>query len=373
MAVVSTRPARRLTLRRLLLTVAFSCIILYFRKDYVTAVREGLSDLDPVERGDSSTPSLNSTSEDSMLAFNSSKEPLLQSSIPLCRTLPGAEDVLVVVKTGATEVFARIPEQLLTLSRCIPHLMVFSDLEQDLGGFHIYDALVDVSEKYKDTHEDFELYHQLQRYHAGHRDLSELSSGKGWNLDKWKNIPMLHRVYEQNPDMKWFVFIDADTYLAWSNLLQLLSRLDSDEPLYIGASYFMGSTTFAQGGTGYVISNAAAKKFEEIHSAGYIAKWELQTSTNCCGDVMLAIALLDAGVHLEPAWPMLNPELPSKLDWSERFWCWPMVTNHHVLSYEVEALWHFEQEWINNTVGQGKVSIQLLSRLCHTLESLIFD
>lgn len=74
------------------------------------------------------------------------------------------------MKTGATEAFAKLPEHLLTLSRCVPNLMIFSDLEQDIGTFHIYDAPSEVSDKYKNNNEDFELYHTLQQYHAEHGD-----------------------------------------------------------------------------------------------------------------------------------------------------------------------------------------------------------
>jgi len=274
-----------------------------------------------------------------------------------CRTLPGASDVLVVLKTGATELFQRIPAQLLTLARCAPNFMVFSDVEQDIGSQHIHSALDSVSDEYKDTHEDFQFYRRLKNAQARHEDLSVIGKGteSGWNLDKWKNIPMLHNVYHTHPKMKWFVFIDADTYLGWTNLLQLLSTLDPEEPLYFGSSYVYGNVTFAQGGTGYVISAAAARAFEETRDEEHVKRWEDITAGACCGDVMLAIAMLDAGVNVTAAWPLVNSDPPWMFEWSERVWCTPPVTWHHVRPDEVQALWEFEMDWAEQNKGQEEV------------------
>jgi len=86
---------------------------------------------------------------------------------------------------------------------------------------------------------------------------------------------------------------------------------------------FYGETKFAQDGTGYEVSKAAVDKFQGIRDAEHIATWEHETSTICCGDVMLSIALHDAGVNVSGAWPLLQSELPSMLDWSDRVWCTP--------------------------------------------------
>lgn len=280
----------------------------------------------------------------------STPTPPVDPSIPACRQLPGADKVVVMVKTGATEVFARLPEQLITLAECAPNFMVFSDMEQHLGDFHIHDALDEIGKEYKENHEDFEFYRSIQASHAAHGDVSVLGSEKGWNLDKWKNIPMLHKAYTKYPDAEWYITIDADTYLGWTNLLLLLDHMDPDEPVYAGCVYWHGPTAFAQGGTGYLLSRNAVKKFEDIRNPEKIADWEKETSTICCGDVMLGVAMGHAGVSVKGAWPMFQVDPPSALGWdNDRLWCSPAITWHHARSYEVEALWQFEREWINKT------------------------
>lgn len=47
-----------------------------------------------------------------------------------CRNLAGADDVVVVLKTGATELLDKLPVHLDTTLRCYPHHLMFSDYEE---------------------------------------------------------------------------------------------------------------------------------------------------------------------------------------------------------------------------------------------------
>lgn len=300
----------------------------------------------------SSSAAVSKAASTASLAIKPTPKPLVPL-VPSCRQLPGADKVVVIVKTGATEAFARLPQQLLTLADCVPNFMVFSDMEQDMGDHHVYDALDEVGKEYKDNHDDFKFYNQVRQSHLSHGDVSLLGSEKGWNLDKWKNIPMLHKAYTKYPKADWFMTIDADTYLGWTNLLLLLAQMDPNKPVYAGCVYWHGPTAFAQGGTGYLLSRAAVKKFEKIRTKEKIADWEKETSTICCGDVMLGVAMQHAGVGVSGAWPMFQVDPPSKMTWTDRYWCTPAITWHHSPTYEVEALWDFEKHWLNKT-SNGK-------------------
>ncbi|KAK3627682.1 hypothetical protein LTR56_015457 [Elasticomyces elasticus] len=93
--------------------------------------------------------------------------------------------------------------------------MVFSDIEQDIGGHHVYGSLEEVSDKYKYSHRDFNFYRRLLDLFAKGQDLSLLADTK---------------VYVERPDIKWYIFLEADAYMGWSNLLELLSKFDPDKP-----------------------------------------------------------------------------------------------------------------------------------------------
>ena len=345
--------------RRILIVVAALFALIIFNRTAFTDVLNGLPpSLLAAKTNDARAPPRLRPDPEKQAGLAEIRQPKTTtpaaSSQSLCRTLPGAEDVVVVMKTGGTEAFARIPEQLLTLSHCVPKFMVFSDLEQNIGGFHIYDAVKEVSDYYKDTHEDFHFYRALNKAHKEHLDVTELDNGdKAWALDKWKNIPMLHTTYLEHPEAKWYIFLDADTYLSWNNLLYVLNSLDPDFPYYMGSIYFMGNTPFAQGGTGYILSREAVRRFEATRNDEYLQKWENETATCCCGDVMLSVAMHDSAVNVSGTHPLFVTTGPGVLDWGDWLFCEPSVTWHHVKSYDVEGLFNFEQKWLEDTVGKG--------------------
>ncbi|TKA61243.1 hypothetical protein B0A49_11961, partial [Cryomyces minteri] len=277
--------------------------------------------------------------------------PPLKASVYGCPGRPDAADFLISMKTGATELFAKLPEQLLTTLRCVPNYMIFSDLEQDIGDHHIYSSLEEVSDKYKYSHRDFEFYRKLLDLSAKGQDLSLLKAthqakGHAWDLDKWKFIPITHRVYKEQPNVKWYVFIEADAYMAWRNVMELLSHYNPDEPWYLGAVHFFGDVAFAHGGMGYIISNGAMRLLDDIWDPKHIALWERRTAEGCCGDVELAAALVEAGVNITGI-PGLYGESLSWFEWDEGKWCEPSLSWHHVRAHDVEALWQFETKWMS--------------------------
>lgn len=273
-----------------------------------------------------------------------------------CLNAPGADRVMIVLKTGASEIYEKLPTHLITLFRCTHHYLIFSDLPQTYSDYQIHDALDTVSDAYKNDHQDFEFYRKLQKYHREGQDVAKLKGDKGWNLDKWKFLPMMHESYRlASPDVDWFVFMEADTSVSWTNLLQFLRRMDPKQPLYLGAQNVVGPTTFAHGGSGFIISRAAAKKMEDRRKnmgvRKYDDRWELSTSRSCCGDEVVARALMEVDVDLTPSWPRLQGERVHTLDWTEGHWCTPAITWHHVTPSQLDSMWRFQNEWVKENVS----------------------
>lgn len=279
-----------------------------------------------------------------------------------CKSVPGADKVMVILKTGATEIYEKLPTHFVTLFRCTPHFLIFSDLAQSYSDYTIHDAIEPVSPKYKDSHEDFELYRKMQEYQREGQDMSKLKGDKGWNLDKWKFLPMLHKTYELSPDtIDWFVYIEADTSLSWTNLLQWLKTMDPRKEYYLGAQNVIGDTTFGHGGSGTAISRAAAEKFYnarlDMGAKKFDAKWEKLTGESCCGDEVVARALkAEADIPLTPAWPLFQGEKMNTIDWTATHWCTPPLTMHHVTAIEVDAQWQFHQQWVEDHVSDVESS-----------------
>jgi hypothetical protein len=286
-----------------------------------------------------------------------------------CQNLKGSEDVLVVMRTGATEIKDKLPAHLSTTFKCYTNSLILSDYAEEFQGHQVHDVLSDIDDDVKHLHPDFELWRRLRAHGREALDASELSgavsresgaTGKveneGWKLDKWKFLPMAERTLELYPEKKWYVFVEPDTYLMWSNLLDWLKRLDPSEPLYYGSEVQIDKDIFAHGGSSFVISNPALKRVAQLYKEKS-AEWHAQTSAHWAGDCILGKALLESGTPLTWAWPMFQGGNPNTMDFTESkaagrsssLWCAPALSYHHLSPSEITSLFNFEQDWLRST------------------------
>src|SRR5690606_8263145 len=107
------------------------------------------------------------------------------------------------------------------------------DFEEEIEGHPVHDCLRGVDSSIKKNHPDFILYNRLVEHGRQTLDPEELSKwttgtdsnlgnvgNHGWRLDKWKFLPLVDEVLQKRPDAKWYFFMEADTYLVWSNLVE---------------------------------------------------------------------------------------------------------------------------------------------------------
>ncbi|CAL3965495.1 unnamed protein product [Diplocarpon coronariae] len=261
--------------------------------------------------------------------------------------------IVVIFKTGAQEV-SHLSIQVGTTLRYLDpaDILFFSDLQGSLGPFLIHDALRNVDQTLKESDGDFEIYRAIRRYQRTGQDIEELKEERskgddrsGWRLDKYKFLHMVEETFEMRPDAKWYVFIETDSYVVWSNLAEWLSRLDSTRPMYLGAVVSIGDTAFGHGGSGYVLSNAAMNKLlGSDQQQGLAAEWDRKMKDVCCGDLALGSALKQKGVDVAGAHPLLNGDKPATFSFGPKeLWCQPVVTMHHVLPHEISAIWRYER------------------------------
>lgn len=275
--------------------------------------------------------------------------------------LRGMEDVLVVMKTGVTESLDKVPVHFQTSFRCVPNYVIFSDFEEEIGGVQVHDAFRNMDPEVQRIIPDFDLYNRLRE--MGRKGLvtddfaDEANSaiGKpnnpGWKLDKWKFLPMVQETLRHKPDAKWYVFMEADTFFFWANLLEWLKHFDPNEPLYIGTETQIADVIFAHGGSGFIVSNPAM----QLAAKEYAARTdELHTYTNnhWAGDCVLGKVLHDAGVGLDYSWPFLQNSNVGELDefctdLYRRPWCFPAIALHHLTNEDIIDLWQFERHrWL---------------------------
>lgn len=248
----------------------------------------------------------------------------------------------MVMKTGATEAYDKLPMHFITTLRCNNDSILFSDMEMNMAGHHLIDTLGDVADDIKKDNKDFDLYRLLQEYHRLGEDPRQLREGtNGWNLDKYKFIHMLLKTYKYRPDVPWYFFIEADSAVIWDNLRTLLNKYDPRKPYYLGSPTYL-DIEFAHGGTGYIISQAAMEAAVGKH-LDIAEKYDKDVRDICCGDRMIGRVLLDEKIGLSKAWPMLNGEKPLTIPFSSTHWCQPVITMHHLNAQEVSQVWNFEQ------------------------------
>lgn len=149
-------------------------------------------------------------SSSSLFSITGSSSSKSDASELRCRSLPNANETLVIVKTGVNEIAHKLPIHMDTTFRCYPHLLVYSDHNETFRDLEIHDALEPIDQAMKMAHPDFEFYWRVKSKgremlaeeqltsHAGldrHPDDEAKLAKIGWRMDKWKFLPMWNETY----------------------------------------------------------------------------------------------------------------------------------------------------------------------------------
>ncbi|KAH0287111.1 glycosyltransferase family 31 protein, partial [Aureobasidium sp. EXF-3399] len=278
------------------------------------------------------------------------------------KNLPGANDTVVVMRTGSTEIQDKLPIHMATTLRRYPDSIIFSDYEEDFENRQVIDALESVDSHLKDTNPDFELWRRLKQGGRSVLHQDELSGqsiwldhgiGKaenpGWKLDKFKFLPMVNRTLHDYPDKKWYIFVEPDTFIFWQTLLVYLSNLDWTKSYYLGGEMQIGDVIFAHGGMGFIVSRPALESVVAQYQA-HQREYEDFTEGHWAGDCVLGKALKDAGTSLTWAWPIFQGDDVGNMNYNyTKLWCQPTVSYHHVSPSVIQDLFDFEKTWMSDT------------------------
>ncbi|KAL3497089.1 hypothetical protein BJX62DRAFT_2914 [Aspergillus germanicus] len=261
-----------------------------------------------------------------------------------CQAFDDPGNVVFVIKTGATEVYEKLPTQLLTTLGCVQDFLLFSDLDEQIGPYRLRDTLADFNETLKETLPDFELYRLQHEFRRTGQDMASLKGEKAWKLDKYKFLHLVEKAWLERPGRDWYFFIETDTYVVWTNLILWLQRISPPkDPLYLGSIAYFRNDPFAHGGSGIVISGKLLEQFIG-GEPGLANKYDDAFQTNCCGDSVLANTIKkELDIEVKNMRPQINGEKPSTLPFGPSHWCQPVVTMHHLHPRERTAIFDFEQ------------------------------
>lgn len=155
--------------------------------------------------------------------------------VDLCEGFPThlLEKVQVVMKTGTGEA-AKTKAHLDTVSSCITNILIFSDLEETIGGHQFIDILADLPASYHNN-PDFVAYSAQKQAHDEGKPVEY--SAEGWKLDRFKFLPMVNKAYQMRPHADWYVFIEADVYYFWGtpSFFPLASACITVEPTHLNS------------------------------------------------------------------------------------------------------------------------------------------
>jgi hypothetical protein len=276
----------------------------------------------------------------------------------VCGGLRSGKRIVITVNTGATEILERVPTILQTSLLCAPNVYLFSDLAHKLGDRQVYDCLDTVPAEVMDGNPDFDLYRKqlelkdpvrITEFLKGMKDPRNSDIVAAWTLDKYKKLHILEKVWDLNPDMDWYLHVDADTYIIWSTLVEWLAKLDPTRESYLGSVSYINNLPFGHGGSGMLLSGAAMRNFVVQHN-GTAGRWDYKMQNECCSDFVLAQILKEYGMELINSWPTIQGEPQSSIPFDGTHWCAPVSTMHHVSPLEAAQMGAFEAERKDKTV-----------------------
>lgn len=261
---------------------------------------------------------------------------------------------LAAVQTGHSVIFDRLPVHIMAgpPRARYPLHRYYSDAELDLGGVHVKDVLLDVSQKLR-AQSVFDDYRALHKSLAAGLPIAH--GQRHWDLDKYKIMPMHGDAYRAVPQAKWQVAIDADSFLFTENLLRYLASKDAGQHHYLGQSdsFTWGdrSRKWAHGGAGYAVSKRLLDDMLARDPWRFNYLIDDIVTEERGGDVILGtlIAKDTNGTIDGPngGEKLFNRNQVRSLAFNENEWYLPVLSLHHLSNAEVYGLRTFEADMLN--------------------------
>ncbi|KAE8209926.1 hypothetical protein CF327_g6150 [Tilletia walkeri] len=260
---------------------------------------------------------------------------------------PLSKDAILMIKTGHSVVYDRVPMHLVWPRPDIPNRFVYSDVALEIGEHQVIDALANASD-YVKTKGEYKEYIRLNNLFRNHAPISPAHDG--WMLDKWKFAPMSAHAWREHRNAKWFVTIDGDTYLFWGTLMRWLATYDPSKSLYLGydeIGYGSIKYYFAHGGAGYILSQKLMDDIFVNDPQGFALEAKPDFSGWPCGDCAFGVIIGNMpgrGKHLDGGADLFQHDGYDVLIFRKRLWHSYLISLHHNSAANLMDLRDFEEK-----------------------------
>ncbi|KAF2121651.1 hypothetical protein BDV96DRAFT_564673 [Lophiotrema nucula] len=281
--------------------------------------------------------------------------PLLQNK-PVATVVPHpveAEQVVVAIKTTATDALSKIPPMLLlTHQSNHEQLLILGDMQMHIGTFQVHDVLDRTDADLLAHSPDLERYRKQVQYASHHRDIPSLTEKNlqkekevRESMDKYKYLRMLERAWDFLPERLWYVFVDTDTFLVRSNLLNWLGQHDSGEEHFFRNPPDLDSNApFALGGSTFVLS-VGAMRLLFTEREGVVSAWEERISKFSSGyDVLKSALSSELNLEGNHTWPGISGFNPHTVPYGPDVWCEPVIALEGVSAGLQSDIWRLQRD-----------------------------
>jgi hypothetical protein len=235
----------------------------------------------------------------------------------------------------------------------------------------VHDALDTVSASELNNNPDFKFCREQKALWGETRDISGQRGAKSpespnqlaaWTLDKYKFLHVLEKTWVMKPNMEWYVIVDADSYIFWSNIVVWLGTMDPNLESYFGSEVDIAGERFAHGGSVIAMSRAVVYDIVVTHR-GAAARWDSNIRGRCCGDLVLGLAFKEYGVELQDVWLLMSGETPSSMPFglgTPEYICSPVLSMHPLTPTDMRELAEFEQWRPRSSVRDPVLALKAL-------------
>jgi hypothetical protein len=285
--------------------------------------------------------------------------------------VPPADKVVWAIRSPGVDVYRLLPTNLL-LTKHIYHdnTLLFSDIEMDIGGFHVHDLLEKYDPEFVARNPEFERYRSqmmYSEYAIELHDIKEEDEEKERkiqiNLDRYKYLRMLERTWAIRPERMWYVFMEANAYIVRPNLMKFLGQFDPEGLHFFGNEVHRNAPNpFGHGGSTFVLSAAAmrrlfGKKLEDRDKSkdgdrdkendALLRSWLPHIAEMSLGhDILTAFLSSELSLTMNASFPQFTGFNPSTVPYGPGLWCEPVIGLQGLRPEDMSDMWRFERDRI---------------------------